>query len=292
MFLLRLCIKLISKFDRRTKERWRRDKTHDRDASDAHSAPQSDGNGPSSQNTARRSIAGGSLLQGGGSMLPPTRRIVSHSIEKIASVSTDPALAAFFITLPAIIYLLVAYLNLDLWYDELVTFDLFVFVPTEKVVTDYLIPNNHIFANLINHFYVHVFALEEFDLLENPRKVRILFFFYAMIAIIYVCLIGKRFFGNLAGTISVLILITTVPFLNFTLQIRRYSMSMSLVGMLIYHSFLYSQRGTWMNGMIVFLSAALAFYSIPSNIYIVFSIALFFFFFIPSRAHKDKEGAV
>ncbi|GIW89747.1 MAG: hypothetical protein KatS3mg109_0179 [Pirellulaceae bacterium] len=56
-----LSVELISKFDRRTKESWRRDKTHDRDANDAHSAPPGDGNCPSSQNIARPSSVGDRL---------------------------------------------------------------------------------------------------------------------------------------------------------------------------------------------------------------------------------------
>lgn len=126
-------------------------------------------------------------------MLSLIRRILFQNSEESVSSSIVSVVMTLAIALPSIIYLLVSYLNLDLWYDEIFSLNFFVFVPIEKIVTEYPVPNNHVFANLLNHFYVHSFGLEDVDLLENPWKIRILFVIYTVITIIYVYLIGKSF---------------------------------------------------------------------------------------------------
>lgn len=223
-------------------------------------------------------------------MLSLIRRILFQNSEESVSSSIVSVVMTLAIALPSIIYLLVSYLNLDLWYDEIFSLNFFVFVPIEKIVTEYPVPNNHVFANLLNHFYVHSFGLEDVDLLENPWKIRILFVIYTVITIIYVYLIRKSFFDDLCGKISVLVIVTTLPFLNFTLQVRGYSISMSLISMLIYHSFLYYRRGFWVNGIVVVLSTSLAIYTIPSNFYIISFMPMFFFslFLIERKSVKKK----
>ncbi|MFK7775093.1 MAG: hypothetical protein AB8F94_23330 [Saprospiraceae bacterium] len=46
------------------------------------------------------------------------------------------------------------HLNLDFWNDEIYTLKHFIFAPIATTLSDYHVPNNHIFFNLINNIYL------------------------------------------------------------------------------------------------------------------------------------------
>ncbi len=126
-----------------------------------------------------------SLVISSAIMLSLLGAAVSQKTRKSFLLEIRLALAAFTVAAPAMIYLVVAYLNLDLWWDEVYSLDFFVFVLLKTVVTDYHLPNNHIFANLLNHIYVYSLGLDDISLLENPWKIRILMLVYAVITSIW-----------------------------------------------------------------------------------------------------------
>lgn len=186
-----------------------------------------------------------------------------------------PALAACVVVAPAMIYLVAAYLNLDFWYDELYSLDFFVFVPFQTIVTDYHEPNNHIFANLLNHIYIYSLGLDDITLLESPWKIRALMLLYTLVALVYGYLIGRNIFGSIEGIATVGVLGTTLPFLNYAVQIRGYGLSITLLCVIIYHSLRFYEKPAWKHGIMVIIGVALILYTIPSNGYIVLSITLF-----------------
>ena len=178
-------------------------------------------------------------------------------------------------TLPWIIYIIAAYINLDFWYDEIYTLHHFVFVPISTTVTDYRAPNNHIFANILNHFYLNGFGIDDFDLLREPWKIRLLMLFYTFLTFIYVYRTVRDFFGPIAGFFTVIILGSTLPFINFTVQVRGYTLSMTLLGMILYYKLHYYTGGSRISGSLVIILTSLLFYTIPSNIYIIAPIFIY-----------------
>lgn len=186
------------------------------------------------------------------------------------------ALVACAVAVPWLMYIIVEYINLDFWRDEMYTLDYFVFVPPIKIVTDYQMPNNHIFSNLLNHIYVSVLGINDIEIIQYPWKIRILMLSYTLIAFVFTYRIGKDFFGHLSGVLAVAVLGSTLPFLNFSVQVRGYSLSIALFSVMIYYILLYHKEGRKKNALLILSTTSLLVYTIPSNIYIVMSIVAYF----------------
>lgn len=170
------------------------------------------------------------------------------------------------------------HINLDFWNDEIYTLKNFVFVPISTTFSDYHVPNNHIFFNLINNIYLKIIGVENlFDLMDHPIKIRLLPFMYSCVALSYVYFLGKRFFNITVGSISVIILLFSISFFNFGLQLRGYSLSMMLLIMLTYHSFNYTQEKKKSDLVIIMILSCLAFYTVPVNLYPILGAFIFFF---------------
>lgn len=203
------------------------------------------------------------------------------------------ALLACACAAPWLAYVMIEYINLDFWRDELYSLDNFVFVPITTVVTDYHAPNNHILSNLINHIYLRSLGIDDVDLLRDPWKIRILMLFYSLITLIYVYRIGKDFFSPLAGILSVIILGSTLPFLNFAVQVRGYSLSIMLTSMMFYYMARYYQKENKKDALLIVMTVCLAIYAIPSNIYVFASVAIFWliisFLAILNQRHLDNR---
>lgn len=204
------------------------------------------------------------------------------------------ALLACACAAPWIAYVMIEYINLDFWRDELYSLDNFVFVPITTVVTDYHAPNNHILSNLINHIYLRSFGIDDVDILRDPWKIRILMLLYSLIALIYVYRIGKDFFSPFAGIISVIILGSTLPFLNFAVQVRGYSLSIMLVSIMFYYMTRYYRKENKKDALLIVMTICLAIYTIPSNIYIFMSIVIFwsitlFLTIFPKNTHQRNN---
>ncbi|MGC9038121.1 MAG: glycosyltransferase family 39 protein [Roseiflexus sp.] len=227
-----------------------------------------------------------------------TQLVRSFSIQSLSAaqrrivVEGALALAACAVAAPAMIYLVIAYLNLDLWYDELYSLDFFVFVPFQTIVTDYHAPNNHIFANLLNHIYIYSLGLDDIALLESPWKIRVLMLTYTIVACVYVYLIGKNIFGSTSSIAIVGILGTTLPFLNYAVQVRGYGLSIMLLCVILYHSMRFYETHAWKHGIMVVVSVALILYTIPSNVYFVFSMMLHWFISIIVSFTKTKSKKI
>ncbi|MEM6966526.1 MAG: glycosyltransferase family 39 protein [Bacteroidota bacterium] len=171
------------------------------------------------------------------------------------------------------------HLRLDFWNDEIYTLKNFVFVPISTTLTDYHIPNNHIFFNLLNNIFLKLIGIHHLhDLMENPILVRILPFTYALMTLWLVYFFGKKFFSLSVGILSVIILLTSVGFFNFGLQVRGYSLSMLLLMTMIYGSASYIRADKNKYLYLTAVAACLAFFTVPINIYPILGTATFFFF--------------
>lgn len=162
------------------------------------------------------------------------------------------ALIACVCAIPWLSYVVFEYINLDFWRDEIYSLEHFVFVPITTIVTDYHIPNNHVFANLLNHIFLYTLDLEDVDLLIYPWKIRILMLLYTIITFVYVYRIGRNFFHPLTSILSVMVLGSTLPFLNFAVQVRGYSLSIMLNAMSIYYIARYYKIGQKKDIILIF----------------------------------------
>ena len=159
-------------------------------------------------------------------------------------------------------------INQDSWWDELISIKDYALVSFEATITTYPDPNNHVLFNLINNLYTRLFMDRDFyEILDSMYILRALQAFFALVTIYYSYLIVKKFFSKNNATIVVGVLCSTVPFLNFSLQLRGYNISMMFTVMLIFHAWNYFDGKKKIDVVVVSLLVFLLLYTTPSNVY-------------------------
>ncbi len=187
-------------------------------------------------------------------------------------------------------YWLARYIQLDFWYDEVYTLENFVFTPWVKITTRYVSPNNHIFFNLLNHLYVSLLKIPDPSaLMSHPVYIRGLMLVYTLLTLGCVAAIGSRFFNRNVTVLALVLLVTTVPYNNFTLQVRGYSLSILLAAVIVYFLLACWQHSSWVNTLALLAASTLFLYVIPSNLYFIGSLV---FIFGLSGARQFYTGAL
>ena len=172
------------------------------------------------------------------------------------------------------------HINIDFWNDEIYTLKHFTFVPLEAIVTDYHVPNNHILFNLINSIYLKLIGVDTIHtLMDKPYILRIIPFIYAFLSLFITYKIGRKFFSRQVGLMGCIVLMTTLAYYNFSLQIRGYGLSTLLLGCIVYYSLSYLRSSKKRSIIFIIVLSALLFYTIPSNIYgivcVMFMVGLY-----------------
>lgn len=187
-------------------------------------------------------------------------------LERLHWVRKTVELSIIIIILLALLW---RYLFLDLWNDELYTLEHFVFVPKLITVTDYHVPNNHVFASLLLGVWTQAQGIHGLhDILEVPWNLRLLMLMITAGGVALTYLAGEQTL-RYAGLLSALVLCFTIPFLNFSLQVRGYGISMALMAAMLW---LVTSRCTWWTLIALTLCSALMAYTIPSNYYPVVAV--------------------
>ena len=178
-------------------------------------------------------------------------------------------------------YWLYQRIHLDFWWDEIYTLKNSVLVPLWQTLTTYPAPNHHIFSNLLNNLYLNDFIglfkhPDLISLMENPATIRIFMVVYTLITIFYIYRIAKAESGSSAAVLAVIVLISTIPYYNMVLQVRGYSLSTMLFCMLLYYLGSFERSAGVKDGFLVILLAALMLYTIPSNLYFLLSMMVYY----------------
>lgn len=169
------------------------------------------------------------------------------------------------------IYSLQPLLTIDFWYDEVLSLEEFILVPIQKTLTDYSVPNNHIFFSLLMNIWLKLWGVETFaQAANNVLIVRSLPLVFTVVTMLFVYRTG-RLFGKTTGLIAIAVLFTTIPFYNFTVQIRGYGLSMMLCSMLLYYAIRFYKEPFTKQGIGITVLTALLLYTVPSNLYAVLS---------------------
>ncbi len=168
------------------------------------------------------------------------------------------------------------YLQSDLWYDEIYTLEQFVLTNWVTTLRYYPAPNNHIFHNLLLQALTRITGLR--DIVNLTEYVSILRIFHLLIVLFtayYASKIVSIIIGSKYSNWVYIILFTTIPFLNFSLQIRGYALSGLLLTALLYY--IIRQLCDFPLQLQIILLSFLLLYTIPSNLYIIASIWVIIF---------------
>ena len=179
------------------------------------------------------------------------------------------------IGLSPFIYWVSTRINQDLWWDELLSLKNYALVDFDTTISTYPDPNNHILFNLINNIYTRFFLDRDFyEILDYAYGLRVLQAFFALVTIYYSFLIVKKFFNKKHAFIVVGVLCSTVPFLNFSLQLRGYNISMMFTVMLIFYIWKYLQDNKKKYAVFVSILVFCLLYTTPSNIYFLGALCI------------------
>ncbi len=168
-------------------------------------------------------------------------------------------------------------LNKDFWNDEIYTLKHFVFPSLTTVLTDYHVPNNHVFFNILNWIYLKCRGLSDlYQLMDSPYQLRLLSFSYALATLIITYFLIRRFFNKTVALLSVALMTTTIPFYNTATQIRGYGLSTLLVVVVLFFCWEYMEIRRKRYLVSVCISTALLLYTIPSNTLFVMGLLAFY----------------
>ena len=160
------------------------------------------------------------------------------------------------------------YLNVDLWYDEAYSLEHFALVDWKLTVLNYPAPNNHIFFNLTSQLLSRITGLRDlFDATENIYVFRLFQGIIALVTACYSATILKRHLKVKSSFLVYVVLFTSIPFMNFALQLRGYNMSALFLVMLIYYTWNYLSEGGRRAQIMMVVTSVLLLYTIPSNVY-------------------------
>lgn len=185
----------------------------------------------------------------------------------------------------------------DAWWDELISLKDYALVSFEVTITSYPEPGNHIFFNLFDNVISRLVGVRDFyEMLDHLWKLRLAQELLAIGTCVYVFLTTKRFFSEKHASLAVIILTSTIPFLNFSLQLRGYNMSMFFVSMVIYHGWSYVESRKLPHVIITGMVSFFLLYTIPSNVYFLFGLSAvigidwLLQFRTSSKPVEDKKG--
>lgn len=201
------------------------------------------------------------------------------------------------LSLPFFYLLITERLFLDFWLDELMSIVRHIRPSISEAVLSYPAPNNHIFSNLVSAIYVQVIGSEDlYQILANPYLLRLPYLLSAIITVLVTGFTAKKFINKVSGYNAVILLGTTIPYLNFVVQVRGYSFSILFFSLLILSALSYRKSPTkWKAAGIVGLTCLLI-YTIPSNIYAISAIYAYYFamicfrFFSTRRSQNKKQS--
>ena len=137
-------------------------------------------------------------------------------------------------------------LFIDLWNDEIYTLKFFTLQPWDVTLWDYHVPNNHVFFNVLNHLVLSVLDVDSLkQLFLNPWITRLVPFISAIGTVWVLYKLGELIKDKLLGFLSGMVLLTTLAYVNFALQVRGYGLSVFLLISSVYlgcYYFKYSNR--------------------------------------------------
>jgi len=165
-----------------------------------------------------------------------------------------------------------SYINNDFWQDEIYTLQHFVFVPLSTTLTDYHVANNHILFNVILNIYRHILGINDLQhVLLHPYYFRIVPLIISLAGIIIFYKTVKKLFNHHVALIALSIYVTTFAIINFSVQLRGYTLNIVLCTVLLYYYFKLLTLSYFTNLPFIqlFLASFLVVFCLPVNIYLI-----------------------
>lgn len=193
--------------------------------------------------------------------------------------------------LPAVLalhcWLQYAHLQLDFWNDELYTLRHFILVPLSNTASHYPVPNNHILFSLLANLWAKLLGIHTMqDAIRHIVALRLLPLFFSGLCLVFVFLAARKLASSSAAMLAALLLVTTIPFYNFSAQMRGYSLSMCFAAAIAYVVISAWRKATPRAILRLFLLSLLCLYTLPTNLYFLLTLLGI----IPAAAVLLRQG--
>ncbi len=186
-------------------------------------------------------------------------------------------LEAFFLMASTLVLVALSlpFLTRDLWWDECISLAGFALQDLVTTLTSYPEPNNHILYNLSNNLVTRLIGVRDIAAwLDRVWLLRSLHLLLALGTVGMTFAFARRFLGSLAASIAAILLVTSLPFLNFALQLRGYAPSMFLLVTVLFLLWECAAKGGAGRATLLAGSVFALLYTIPSNAYFVIALGL------------------
>ena len=159
------------------------------------------------------------------------------------------------------------YLNREMRYDESLSFLNYILLPLDEALSNYTDSNNHLF----NTFWMHL----SYTTLGNaPWILRLSAFVAGVLTIPAVFVVGRQFYGELAGLIAAALISASAVSIDYSVNARGYAMLTLLFVLLLGVAHILRTRATLPWWIAYAVLCALSFFTIPLAVYTVGSVSL------------------
>ena len=129
----------------------------------------------------------------------------------------------------------------------------------------------------------------EFSCLDKPFLLRLPYMLAGLSTILVTGFGAKKHINRTSGYIAVILLCTTIPYLNFVVQVRGYSFSILFFCLIILLTLNYRKNPTRWNAAGIVIFTCLLIYTIPSNIYAITAIMAYYFAVIINQYFSKRK---
>ena len=209
-------------------------------------------------------------------------RLYANRVFLIASWKTHVrdwgyGLASLFLVSPFLALTLAKRFFLDFWLDEMTSIYRHIYPSISSALFWYPAPNNHIFSNALTGVYLQLIGHPSLlEVVQHPSLLRTLYLGFGLATILSFALTAARFLDKWSGWVAAILLGTTIPYLNYVVQIRGYSPSLFFAVALLYFILRYRENHHRQEALLVAVFSMLLFYTIPSNLYYLLGLGAFF----------------
>jgi len=184
-------------------------------------------------------------------------------------------------------------LHLDLWNDEIYSLIHFQQVPILQTVTDYHESNNHIFFNLLLNVYLKLIGNPDtLKLFHNPAWLRIIPLLFTLASYLIFFVWIKKMQGMFTAILACSLLAASIPYFNFALQYRAYSLLILLGTWFSYQCWLYFIDYKKIRLLWTGIITALMFYAHPAGLYLIIAIWIATCLFFPPIRSKNETQSI
>jgi 4-amino-4-deoxy-L-arabinose transferase-like glycosyltransferase len=158
------------------------------------------------------------------------------------------------------IYLRVTFLSRPIDYDEAYTFVVFASRPFREFISDYHLPNNHVFHTILVHLAYQVFGADLW-------AIRLPAFLAGILIIPATYMVARLHYDSLTGLLSTALVTTSSILIDSSTKARGYSMICLFTLLLLALSVFLLQHKNRVAWALLTLLAALGVYTIPIMLY-------------------------